>query len=297
MAGRKESPGFSWRKIQQKNRKGQSSRSARKRRLLILFRSSLVILLLVAIVAGILALRYFGQVSRQPPVPMEESASLDLTFRSDGVLTDAWFRQRFSETLDGDIRQVDVGRLKEQLEQEGQVLSASVTLTLPSDLEVVLEERVPMLRVRLRGAGGTPEVLLVARDGTIYQGAQYPPETLKSLPGVAGLRIRRSGGRYVRLQGLEVVADLLGRAREQLPALFRHWRVIDLSDWNPELDYRPSLVRVRSSHIEEIVFSTDGINEQLERLGGILYHVQRYQLGQPKSIDLSFGDEAVIRYN
>jgi hypothetical protein len=297
MAGRKDSPGFSWRKIQQKNRRGKSTRSARKRRLLILFRSSVVVFLLVAIVAGILAIRYFGQVVRQPPAPVEQQTPLELTFRTNGVLSESWFMEHFGDTLEADIRQIEVGRLKELLEEEGQVLSASVTLTLPSDLDVVLQEREPIFRVRLRGPDGMPEILLIARDGTIYKGEQYPEETLKSLPGVAGLRIRRSGGRYVRLEGLEVVADLLQTAQERLPALYRHWRVIDLSDWNPELDYRPSLVRVRSSHIEEIVFSTEGIDEQIDRLGGILHHVQRYQLGQPKSIDLSFGDEAVIRYN
>jgi hypothetical protein len=83
----------------------------------------------------------------------------------------------------------------------------------------------------------------------------------------------------------------------KLPSVYRHWKVVDLSDWDPEQDYRPSLVRIRSAHIEEIVFSTDSIEEQVTRLAGILEHTQRYQMGQPKFIDLSYGEEAVIRYN
>jgi len=82
-----------------------------------------------------------------------------------------------------------------------------------------------------------------------------------------------------------------------LPAVYRHWRVIDLRDWDPRRDYRPSLVRVKSAQIEEIVFATDGIGEQLRRLGEILEHSQRYQMGQPTHIDLSYSGEAVIRYD
>ena len=78
--------------------------------------------------------------------------------------------------------------------------------------------------------------------------------------------------------------------------MYGHWRIVDLTDWNPEVDYRPSLIRISSTHIEEIVFSTYSLSEQVQQLGGILQRIDRYQMGLPKSIDLSFGDEAVIRY-
>jgi hypothetical protein len=149
----------------------------------------------------------------------------------------------------------------------------------------------------VQGDSGQPRTLLVARDGTIYDGALYPVETLRRLPGVTGLRVRKEGDAYAPIPGLEPVAQLLDIAQAQLPALYRHWRVVDLGDWNPDIEYRPSLVKISSSHIDEIVFSTVGIEEQIKRLAGILQHIQRQQLKQPKSIDLSFGEEAVIRYN
>lgn len=296
MARKQNTPVFSWRKIQQGRQRGKTTRTARRRRLLILFRTSLMVLLLVAIGAGIVALRYFGDAVRATP-ERTEAQPLDLEFRSDGVLTAQWFEARFGSLLYADIREINVGELKDQLEQYGQVATAAATVTLPSQLAIELEEREPMLRIRLRGEDGTPKVLLVARDGTLYEGANYPPETLLRLPGVAGLRVRRNGAAYLPITGLEQVAELLDLAKERLPALYRHWRVLDLTDWDPDLEYRPSLVRIKSSHIDQIVFSTYGIEEQIVRLGGILEHIQRYQLGQPKLIDLSFGGEAVIRYN
>ena len=295
MSGNKEHTGFSWRKIQQGRQRGNTTRTAKKRRLLILFRTSLLVLLLVTIVAGIVVLRYFGEIVKDPS-PQVSNQALQLEFSSDGVLTEDWFRNRFGGMLYTDIRQIDVGDLKQQLESFGQVSAATVTVTLPALLVVELQERVPILRVRLKDEDGHASVLLIARDGILFDGANYPPETLRRLPGVAGLRLRRGGDGYLPVEGLGQVAELLDLAKSRLPALYRHWRVIDLSDWNPELEYRPSLVRVRSSHIEEIVFSTHGIEQQITRLGGILEHIQRYQLCQPKLIDLSFSEEAVIRY-
>jgi hypothetical protein len=295
MARAPKKPSSSWRKIQQSNRRPKTTKVARKRSLNLFLKTAVFFLLLIAIVTGMVALYYFSGLGKGT-AESTERASVGLVFASDGVLTERWFSDVFSDLLKSDVRQVDVSLLKEQLEAQGQVASATVTLSLPSNLEITLEERRPILRMRVRNTDGTGSTLLIAKDGAIYKGALYPPETLRNLPGVAGLRVRKSGQGFEPIGGLDAVAYLLELAQEKLPAVYSHWQVVDLSDWNPEVDYRPALVKVKSTHIDEIIFSTYGIEEQIERLGGILQHVQRYQLGQPKLIDLSFGEEAVIRY-
>lgn len=293
----KQARGSSWRDIQQRKRTGgkAATKAAKRRRLQLLFRGFLVLFIGVALVAGFLALRYFGsQLADAQPVLAETPIQLD--FRSDGVLTEDWTRRILGSQLDQPVREIDVLAVKRLLEEQGQVSLASVSVVLPGTLRITLEEREPVLRVRVRPQSGPPETLLVARDGTLFRGSDYPEDTLRQLPGAAGLRVRMQDGRYEQLRGLEEVADLLEAARQTLPAVYRHWRVVDLSDWNPEAAYRPSLVRVTSSHIGQLVFSTEGVAEQLERLAGILDHVNRHQMGQPAFIDLSYGDEAVIRY-
>ncbi|MEX0330007.1 MAG: cell division protein FtsQ/DivIB [Puniceicoccaceae bacterium] len=284
----------SWRNIQQANKRGKTTKVARQRSLKLFLRSAVALLLFIVIITGVVAIYYLGGLGKGTSVRFA-GAMVDVKFASDGVLTENWFRDSFSDTLRMELRQIDVGVLKEQLERYGQVSTAEVTLSLPSHIEVALEEREPILRMRVRNEDGSSSTLLIARDGTIYRGALYPAETLRNLPGVAGLRVRKDGTGYQPVTGLEAVAFLLDTAQKRLPAVYRHWQVVDLSDWNPEVDYRPSLVKVKSTHIEEIVFSTYGIEEQIERLAGILQHIQRHQLAQPKLIDLSFGEEAVIR--
>lgn len=294
MARKLQKVSSSWRNIQQANKRGKTTKVARQRSLKIFFRTALVLLLFLAIVTGAVAIYYLGGLGKDPAAA-SRGAMVDVEFESDGVLTEGWFRQSFDDTLRMDLRQVDVRQLKEQLEGYGQISTATVTLSLPSHIGVTLSEREPILRMRVRNEDGSSSTLLIARDGEIYRGALYPAETLRNLPGVAGLRVRKGEIGYEPVEGLDAVAFLLETAQQRLPALYRHWQVVDLSDWNPEVDYRPSLVRVKSQYIEEIIFSTYGIEDQIERLAGILQHIQRHQLALPKLIDLSFGEEAVIR--
>lgn len=289
--------GGSWRDIQQANRRKKSTKAARRRRLLITLRVGMGLLLLAAIGAGILGIHYFSSLTGREEPSLSAHAMAEVRFQSDGVLTGEWFRERFGEFLRTDVREIDVAALKDRLEEAGQVATASVTVRLPSLLKVRVTERVPILRARVRGRNGRPELLLLARDGTLYGGAGYPEDTLRRLPGVAGLKIHRTGSGFAPVEGIESVAHLLEHAKRTLPSVYRHWRLVDLSDWNPEAPYRPSLVRIRSSHIQELVFSTEDIESQIERLAGILEHTQRYQMGQPVFIDLSYGEEAIIRYD
>ncbi len=296
MTRRKPQNDSSWRHLQKKQNRGKvTTKVARKRRLVILLRAALTLLLVIAIAAGLVAVRFFAGEIKKEPVQVA-FGNTDLEFSSDGVLTRHWFSGSFPDIMATDIRDINVQDLTERLEAKGQVSKAQVTVQLPSVLIVKLKERQPILRMRLRDSSGSPITLLVARDGHIYQGSNYPKDTLAHLPGVTGLRVKQDSNGYLPITGLEPVAHLLDLAREKLPAVFAHWRLIDLTDWNPDVDYRPSLLKVTSAHIDEIIFSTNGLEEQISQLGGILERLDRYQMGQPKSIDLSFGDEAVIRW-
>lgn len=295
-SSQKPSSNPTWRHIQQTNPKGKTTKVARKRSLETLFKAGLLIFLVAAILAGGLGVFYLAE--SKPAQPSQaEPGTVDLVFKTDGVLAERWFLNRFGEILKTEVRQIDVSGLKSLLEKEGQVSSATVTLTLPSRLTVQVNEREPILRVRVRDGEGQATILLVARDGTLYQGEGYPGETLRRLPGTTGLKVRRLPGGYEPIKGMDSIARILDYTKENLPTVYQNWQVVDLRDWNPERDYRPSLVRVGSSEIEEMVFSTSGIERQIERLASILNHTQEHHLGYPKFIDLSYGEEAVIRYN
>jgi hypothetical protein len=257
---------------------------------------SAVVLTVAALVAGVLAIRHFGNPRDGVVLPVS-SSQLQLEFSTDGVLTESKLRQQLDSVLRQPLRSVDVHAVKEQLESSGQVAHAAVALDFPDRIQVRLQERTPLLRIRVRGEGGLPQELLIATDGHIYAGENYPEDARRAIPGATGLRLRRMvDGTYQPLEAVGQIAAFLETAQREIPAIARHWRVLDLSDWQPQGGYRASLIRIRSVHIEELVFSMDEPDRQMRRLAAILEHAQRYQLGQPVFIDLSFHNESVIRY-
>lgn len=285
-----------WRGIQQKNARKTIAKGGQHRRLQFLFRALLVLLVVLVVLAGVIGVRYFAQqLRREAPVVMPED-TFEVIFTTDGVLLPDWFRSEYRSWLQRDLSEIDVRALKAALEANGQVTSALVRVELPSRLHIEVRERIPLLRVRVRGVNGGSEVYLIGRDGSVYEGAAYPHETLRALPGVSGLKLRRFEGGFLPIEGMGEIADLLETAKDQLPAVYRHWRLVDLSDWAPDAPYRTSLIRIRSTHIREIVFATGDFPGQIRRLATLLESVQRQQIGQPVFIDLSYPEEAVIRY-
>lgn len=262
------------------------------------FRSLFFLSLSGLILAGVLVIAYTSQVRSSLAVEEEEPRSTPLTveLETDGVLTEGWLGETFPELLHQPARQFDVHAARDLVEGHGQVVDARVSLRLPGHLRVELTEREPVLRVRVKNAEGDGELWLLSRDGHFYRGAGYPRDTLRRLPGLTGLKLQASGDGYRAVPFFGEVARLLDLARERVPSMYRHWRLVDLRDWHPMSPHRSSLIRVRSGHVREIVFSPLEAAEQMERLRLILEHTQREQMGLPRFIDLSFEEEGVVRY-
>lgn len=286
----------SWRDIQQSPPKIKSTRSARERKLRLILRTSYAIFILACCAVVVMTIRYV--ITRVPTATTQQtSVRLDLDFRTNGVLTERWFRAHFGNVLETDLRTVNVHDIKQQLEANGQVEHAAVAAIFPARLQVQLREREPVLRARVRGQDGRPQTLLVARDGVLYRGEMYPVEFLRQLPGVAGIRIIATAeGGFEPIPNIHYVADFLDSARYRLPDFVRQWRVVHLLDWDNPVNFVPARIRVESAQVQELIFSIEGIGQQLDRLEAILEHSERYQMGWPSLIDLSFRSESVVRY-
>ncbi|MCC5805033.1 MAG: FtsQ-type POTRA domain-containing protein [Opitutales bacterium] len=286
----------SWREIQQKNRRARTPVS-RRRAYVILARAGMVAAGLAVGLGGVGYGTYFiwtqsGQVS---PFEREQPVTR-IVFDSDGVLNGQWFSRHSPVPVGTDIFKLDIHAMKRDVESLGQVREASVSVELPGTVHVRVREHVPVLRAFVRGADGGRQTLLVARDGSVYEGALYPTETLRRLPGLTGVRLVREEDGYRPLEGIGAVAELIDLARDMTPHIAADWRWIDLSRYRSDPGAPGNSIVIHGRHIERTVLHPTHFALQLERLDGVLRSARQRAETGIAHIDLSYADRAIVRF-
>ena len=166
-----------------------------------------------------------------------ESGPLDLTggapiskikFSSDGVLSPSWFDNWFGPLRERSLMDIDIEKLRIELEGEDQVESAMVSRRFPSTLHVQIRERTPLLVLRLRNRSGSHEDWIVGSresfTGDRFTQGQnflfFPPYPFRPSPEKTG-----RGGGFHDL-GKCLISPLLELVKRDYPAMYRDWQVV-----------------------------------------------------------------------
>ena len=284
-----------WRDIQQNGRRVQTPFS----RQVAFAKMGRTVILAAGLLIGVGGVGYgiyffWSQAAQVSPFEREQKLTR-IVFESDGVLNGPWFAMRSPVKVGEDIFSLDIHAIKREVEMLGQVREAVVSVELPGTLRIRVREQVPVLRAMIRGANGSPQTLLIARDGTVYEGSLYPSETLRRLPGVTGVRLIREGSTYQSLKGIGVIADLVQSARSLAPHLVEDWRWIDLERFDGDTQSPGALIKVYGRYIETLVFSPANFEDQITRLEDVVSVSQQKGARGFSHVDLSFSDRAVVR--
>ena len=215
----------------------------------------------------------------------------DFAVRTDGVLDKSWVQRTLDLPKSASLMDLDLVRLKGRLEESGQVSKAVIERRFPDVLVVTLQERTPVVRIMAQIGDASPVVFIVSRDGSVYSGFGYNSEMIDALPFIDGVKLVREGAGFARIEGMEVVADLLGTAQVSAPLLYRSFKVVSLARFG--LD---RTLMVKSAEVDAITFgsSQDSFYRQMARLDYILEETRRQNApGQLKTVNLSIGDKQV----
>ncbi len=225
-------------------------------------------------------------------------------FTTDGVLTEGWVRD-FLQLHPGDsLERMDLLALRRRLLSSLQVSEAQVERVLPGTLRVSVKERHPVLRVATDSGMGNYKVYLLARDGVVFAGEDFPEPILNRLPWMAGLALHRGmGDAFLPVAGLNRVADLLAVAHARAAPLMADWTVVDLSEFDPRPQAPLSLIKVQSGKLGELTFlehnfdiPAGNFDTQVSRL---VFAVQQLQ-DKPvpmliRGLDLSVANQAIVQ--
>lgn len=252
-----------WSDIQQGDFQRSTTAVARRRKWARIRRITGLILLAVGVCG---ALGYASYSASRNSAALEPSSALSkVTFRTDGVLNDKWLERTLSIKEGTAMTSLDIARIRTLLEANGQIKSAVVSLRLPNELVIVVRERMPILRVQAEVTQGVVKMLLISGDGMIYEGANYPVNTIRALPYVDGVALRRQAGGLQPLDNMGPVEEFLNAARMGWPKFYRDWTVVSLKRYRGG-DSLLSIVEVTSRSMGKITFSIHDVEDQFRRL-------------------------------
>lgn len=236
-----------------------------------------------------------GALRDQPGVgPSVPSAPLsELVLSTDGVLDRAWVSRALALPRGASLMSLDLFQLRARLLASGQVRAATLTKNFPSTLAVSLNERSPVARLQVQDSQDDARTLLVARDGTVFEGANYDPKMIETLPWLAGLRLTRQGGAFQPITNMETVADLLAKAKLEAEHLYATWRSVSL-----EYLAKDNEIKVATRDGQVITFSTnEDYFRQLANLDAILDAAKAHPERALREINLAVGSEVPAAFS
>jgi POTRA domain-containing FtsQ-type protein len=214
-----------------------------------------------------------------------------LVLKSDGVLDGVWLARTLALSKNASLMELDLEGLRARLLTGGQVKAASLTRNFPDTLQVRVSERPPVVRVRARFGATDERVLLVARDGTVFEGEGFNPEYLATLPWLAGVSLNRKDGRFAAIAGMDLVADLLARAQLETPRLYQSWGIVSLARFEED-----AIIEVLTKSGVSVIFGGKGdLFMQLAKLDYELDALANAPAPAIK-IDLSLGREVPVTF-
>jgi hypothetical protein len=285
----------SWRGIKQEGKLRSTTAAAKQKRLSRWGRFAALGLGAIILLGGLAYGIHFStrQLSALNPAPAQQSLET-VDFVSDGVLNESWFRRNFPLDQETASLDYDIFGLQEKLLRHGQIQDATVAIELPSTLIVRIVEKVPVMRLRLRKPDGEIAVMLIASDGSVYEGEEYPPEALRRLPGLDRVRPQWDGDEIRPIPGVDLVAQLLDRARLLFPQLYADWKVVSFERFDGDPQNPGTLIFVKSGFVERITFAPQAFDPQLRKLNEVVTLAREQNSRGLRKVDVSFPGQAII---
>lgn len=227
---------------------------------------------------------------RKMPAGAKTVAVKNFDLKTDGVLDARWLERTLALPKSISLPELDLQVLRVRLLASGQVNAAKLDKDYPETLKISLFERSPVTRVKaaLRGEQIT---LLVARDGTVYEGVGYNPAMIETLPWLDGVKLALEGDRWTPLANMALVAELLSQAQINTPDLYKTWQVVSLARLE-----KYNEIEVRTKPGTTVVFAAHG--DFFQQLAKLDYQWEQFAglPTPPVRVDLSLGRDVAVAF-
>ncbi len=211
---------------------------------------------------------------------------------TDGVLEKTWLVRTLALPKGATLMQLDLYALRERVLATPQVRAATLTRNFPATLTVSVSEHSPVARVMAQVGDARPQALLVAREGTVFEGHGFDPEMIGTLPWLDGVKLARKDEAFLPILGMEKAADLLAKAKLEAEHLYRTWEVVSLARLESDGE-----IEIRAKEVTRIVFGThEDFFRQLARLDSLLDAARAKTDQKIREVNLAIGAQVPVSF-
>jgi hypothetical protein len=280
-----------WKSLKSKSSRRPVSRPALRKKLNFGFKFSLLAVLFVAGLSALIWGVFLEKESGGETLKFSGSAVpiKQIQFSSDGALSHQWFARWLGPVRQKSLLDIDLKELHAELIKEEQIIGAQILRVFPAKLVVRIEERHPVLVLRLKDKNTGFKDWFVSADGSVYRGEGYSNSWISTLPSLkvspTELKLNATGEGFQKLSGIPYVAPLLELARRQYPDFYRDWSIVSYD--RPSEDDPGAHILVKSKKVGRIRFAPTAYASQLRRMRYLLTEPRFRQSQFIRSIDLS----------
>ena len=237
---------------------------------------------------------YFVNVPKAPAIHAAAASIVKVQIESDGVLPAPWIEFRMGLEQNLGLMQINMSKLKANLERFPQIKAASIERRFPNTLWVGVHERFPVFRIKAKDVDGVSTHLLVDEEGFVFRNIRFPDEMIDRLPYLAGVELHHTADGYLPIAGVPRLAELFHVAHTQFPDLARDWRVVFADQLIMAQSFTKGYIRVGSRTVKEILFSPENFEKQLEKLQYILDSQGGASVSSVSRVNLSLVDQPTV---
>lgn len=229
------------------------------------------------LVAGAFAVTLWQ--SRVQTQPLQQ-----LSYATDGVLTEAWFMEHISVPWQKDLLSIDLEKLQKNILQFSQIKSAEIQRQFPNALKISLIERKPFAKLWVMFKGQR-KLFLVDENGKLFNPINYKKAFVRQIPTLAGIPSNLfSKGNIV---GFSAVSELLNFLKNNAPDILQHAQYISLKHFDPYLEKKWQVVDIRLQAKFTLQFPLHDVDDGLKKLKAILRSLSPQQRKSLKKINVA----------
>ncbi len=287
-------PTYEWKREGQKLKPDISSPVVRKRILTKAGITAVIVVLVFGIAYGFFWLKSFESIGAKEEVIREENYAKVL-ISGNYNLSETLILERLGELVKKPLEKISLPELQSELEKYAPVADIRISKDFPDQLNIRILERLPILALASLDPEGQEAFWVVDQNGVIFKPEDEEEFATLGLPFIDGVSLSLIENGRTKIEGVEGGYHLLQVLKHEVPEVYEDLKTLSFEEYDQGIAELGAAYILRGKKLKFVRFGVSNIEAQVLRLKGILKSSRISSLISSREIDLSIGEEVIIR--